>query len=140
MFCLSVEVLFISWSGLPISQADSFFWGGAITYLHTFHLLPLDAAVGQHLEGSPGHGGHFLLLGLLLIGAAVPLATQAAQAVHQMDQTTAHQALLLTPTASRGQTCGGLENGNSRKSGIFGCQENEVSCLFLITNKAVFQE
>lgn len=33
----------------------------------TFHLLPLDAAVSQHLESSPSHGGHLLLFGLLLV-------------------------------------------------------------------------
>lgn len=76
-----------------------------ISSVPTFLLFPLHTAIGQHLEGSPSHGGHLLFLGLFFIGAGLCLAAQAAEPVHELHQATTHQTLLLTPA---GEIQGGI--------------------------------
>ena len=49
------------------------------------------------IQPSPGHGGHLLLLCLLLTGAGLGLAAQAAESVHELHEATSDQALLFTP-------------------------------------------
>lgn len=80
---------------------------------HTFHLLPLDAAVSQDLERGPSHGGDLLLFSLLLAGRGFSLTAQTAQAVQQLDEATANQTLLLTPIRTQIQS-EGEEQGLSK--------------------------
>ena len=67
----------------------------------TILLFPHDTSAGQDLEARPRHGGHALPRGLGVATPAAPalnaVVIQAAQAVQQVNQSTANQTALFRP-------------------------------------------
>ena len=91
-----------------------------LLYLTVF-LFPHDASAGQDLEARPRHGGHALSCRLGVATPAAPaldaVVIQAAQAVQQVNQSTANQTPLFRPAEEK-QQCTSPQQIKQRSSDL----------------------